>query len=149
MKKIDVNQTVNTLANIGVIAGIIFLGFELQQNNRYMQEQARYNMFQNRVSQNVLVAEDADLARLYYWRSGDDDLSEIDKRRREDFIFSIFLKWQFDFDSVRLGVLAEGGFPADAVKDNWNSLDVREVWERRKARLSRTFVEWMEKNVIL
>ena len=32
MKKIDLGQTVNTLANVGVIGGLIFLGFEMQQN---------------------------------------------------------------------------------------------------------------------
>ena len=33
MKKIDLGQTLNTLANVGVIAGIVFLGLELSQNN--------------------------------------------------------------------------------------------------------------------
>ena len=32
MNKIDVGQTINILANIGVIAGIAFLAFELRQN---------------------------------------------------------------------------------------------------------------------
>ena len=33
MKKLDFAQTASLLANLGVIAGIIFLGFELGQNN--------------------------------------------------------------------------------------------------------------------
>jgi len=32
MKKIDLGQTIQTLANLGVIAGIVFLAMELQQN---------------------------------------------------------------------------------------------------------------------
>jgi len=32
MKKIDLGQTITILANIGVIAGIVFLGYELRQN---------------------------------------------------------------------------------------------------------------------
>jgi hypothetical protein len=32
MKKLDLGQTVSILGNLGVIAGIIFLGFELRQN---------------------------------------------------------------------------------------------------------------------
>ena len=32
MKKIDLGQMITILANIGVIAGIVFLGFELRQN---------------------------------------------------------------------------------------------------------------------
>ena len=33
MTKIDLGRTISILANIGVIAGIVFLGLELQQNN--------------------------------------------------------------------------------------------------------------------
>jgi hypothetical protein len=33
VKKIGLGQTISVLANIGVIAGIVFLGIELQQNN--------------------------------------------------------------------------------------------------------------------
>ena len=32
-KKIDLGQIITICANIGVIAGIVFLGIELQQNN--------------------------------------------------------------------------------------------------------------------
>jgi hypothetical protein len=32
MKKIEIGQTIGILANIGVIAGIVFLGYELRQN---------------------------------------------------------------------------------------------------------------------
>jgi hypothetical protein len=41
MTKVDVGQTIQILANVGVIAGIVFLGFELRQNNALLQEQAR------------------------------------------------------------------------------------------------------------
>ncbi len=41
MKKIDLGQAITILANIGVIAGIIFLGVELQQNNEFLEAQAR------------------------------------------------------------------------------------------------------------
>ncbi len=33
MKKLDLGQSVGILANIGVIAGIVFLAVELRQNN--------------------------------------------------------------------------------------------------------------------
>ena len=32
MKKIDLGQTIQIIANVGVISGIVFLAFELQQN---------------------------------------------------------------------------------------------------------------------
>jgi hypothetical protein len=33
LKKIDLRHTIGLLANLGVIAGIVFLGLELRQNN--------------------------------------------------------------------------------------------------------------------
>lgn len=36
MKKIDLGQTITILANVGVIAGIVFLGIELNQNTRQL-----------------------------------------------------------------------------------------------------------------
>ena len=41
MKKIDLGQLTNTLANLGVIAGIVFLAIEIRQNNMLMQSQTR------------------------------------------------------------------------------------------------------------
>ena len=41
MKKLDLGQTITILANIGVIAGIVFLGVELQQNNELMEAASR------------------------------------------------------------------------------------------------------------
>ncbi len=40
MKKFDVGQTIQIIANIGVIAGIFFVGFELQQNTVAVKSEA-------------------------------------------------------------------------------------------------------------
>jgi len=41
MNKIDLGQTIVILANVGVIAGIVFLAVEIRQNNRIVQAQTR------------------------------------------------------------------------------------------------------------
>ena len=46
MKKIDLGRTIGILANLGVIAGIIFLGVELRQNNELMEAEARRARFE-------------------------------------------------------------------------------------------------------
>ena len=46
MKKIDLGQTINILANVGVIAGIVFLAFELQQNNELLGAQIQAYRFE-------------------------------------------------------------------------------------------------------
>ena len=41
MKKISLGQTLGILANLGVIAGILLLTYELNQNRQMMQSQTR------------------------------------------------------------------------------------------------------------
>ena len=41
MNKIDLGQTMNTLANVGVILGIVFLAFELRQSQLVGRAQTR------------------------------------------------------------------------------------------------------------
>ncbi len=41
MKKIELGQTIAILANVGVIAGILFLAIELRQNNEALGLQSR------------------------------------------------------------------------------------------------------------
>ncbi len=48
MKKIDVSQAITILANVGVIAGIIFLAFELRQVQDQMDAQISFNIFSER-----------------------------------------------------------------------------------------------------
>ena len=50
MNKIDLGQTITILANVGVIAGIVFLGIELQQNNELLSSQIRSTRVENRLS---------------------------------------------------------------------------------------------------
>ena len=45
MKKLDIGQTMSVLANVGIIAGIVFLGYELQQNNDQLRSQSRANIY--------------------------------------------------------------------------------------------------------
>ena len=42
MKKLDPGQVITIVANIGVIAGIVFLVVELRQNNQLMETEARF-----------------------------------------------------------------------------------------------------------
>jgi len=55
MKKIELGQTISILANLGVIAGIVFLGLELQQNNTLLNAQIRAARAQVRIVWNDLM----------------------------------------------------------------------------------------------
>ena len=62
MKKVDLGQTISILANLGVIAGIVFLAVELRQNNSLMAAQARFNQLSAQAETHIILAENPDLA---------------------------------------------------------------------------------------
>ncbi len=149
MKKIDLGQGITILANIGVIAGILFLGYELRQNNVYLQEQARYNLFRNRLDANTFTLENPEIARLWYRQNGDSPLSDLDRERRADLLHTHLLRWQHDFSSMRLGIIDEEDFPLLGIRATWDEQgDFQEAWDRRKRGYSPDFVEWVEANVV-
>ena len=45
-----INEGVSLIANIGVIASIVFLGLEMQQNTEMMQSQTRNSIMENQLS---------------------------------------------------------------------------------------------------
>ena len=60
MKKIDFGQSITILANLGVIAGIVFLGVELNQNQQTLEQQ---------LSLDLLTGRDAAVERFNGFRS--------------------------------------------------------------------------------
>jgi len=50
MKKIDPGQTIQILANVGVIAGIAFLAVELRQNNELLRSSSRQALLDHDLS---------------------------------------------------------------------------------------------------
>lgn len=62
MKKLDFGQTVGLLANLGVIAGIIFLGLELRQVRDQMDAGISFNRFSEENATRHLIATSPSLA---------------------------------------------------------------------------------------
>ncbi len=50
MRRTELGQTIGVLANFGVIAGIVFLAIEINQNNALLASEANVELFRNRVS---------------------------------------------------------------------------------------------------
>jgi len=61
MKKIDFDRTISLLANVGVIAGIVFLGFELRQNTNAIRGATVQAIADQSYDSSMRVAENAEL----------------------------------------------------------------------------------------
>ncbi|HUF73497.1 MAG TPA: hypothetical protein VMR74_11420 [Gammaproteobacteria bacterium] len=72
MKKIDLGQTINTLANLGVLIGLVLLLVQLNQNNELMRAEAQNIVAEERVSRGLAVANSGEIAAIVAKLGGTD-----------------------------------------------------------------------------
>lgn len=148
MNKLDFAQTISIVANLGVIAGIVFLGLELRQNNELMAAEARFNRLTMAVDTWRYNADNRDLAELRERARAGEELSRVEYWRVDGSIMAIFvmLEWTFrelSADSLEMNQVRE------VQRYNFeNDASYRRVWEGRKNSFDPAFVEWIEQNVV-
>ena len=129
MKNLDLGQTISILANVGVIAGIIFLAFELRQNNQILIAQTSYAQFnvererRDRLIENVGGITDV----MQKGRAGM-PLAEDEVFRRNLVWEDLIGNWRWQYREVEAGRL-----PADFL----DVQSAREIWEANNPALSR------------
>lgn len=141
MKNINPGQLIQILANIGVLAGLLLLAYELHQNNLFAEQQAAYSRLQESLRMDALVIQPEN-ARLYYRFVGDGPLSPIDQQRRSTLIGGMFEQWEWIHER-RPNLI-----PSEAFRGSWQRSQPMDVWQERKHEYSPAFVKWMEENVI-
>ena len=143
MKKIDLGQAIAILANLGVIAGIIFLALELHQNNEFLEQQQRYTFLQN-VTDFTEFSVDADIARLLVRSDNAAPLSKVDSWRRCQIAFGLFFRWQWEFENLRI----DGDTPATAgYRSGWQSMELDDCWAMHKGAMSPQFSDFIDSYV--
>ena len=155
MKKIDLGQVIQIVANVGVIAGIVFLGIELQQNNQLLRAEAIGTVLETRLGRQELVLKDTDLASLLIKNSTDETLSPEDRIRIEAMRSRGLIGWQRDYFLFQEGILPEEYFRANfpVMKGALSDSDVvysgRDHWELWKnASASPAYREFVEQCII-
>jgi len=132
MKKHDLGRIIQILANVGVIAGIVLLGLELQQNNSLLGAQARADQRDARKSSSLLLLQDTDIGDLYYRSSTGETLSDGERFIFNQYIIVTFIDWEWQYGEYRAGML--DSLPTAA----WRGIlerqpYFRELWDRRYA----------------
>ena len=61
MKKLDLAQTITVLANVGVIAGIVFLGIEMRQSQRIALSDMYINTVANQIETHNAIADNSEI----------------------------------------------------------------------------------------
>ena len=83
MRKLDFGQAVTLLANIGIIAGIVFLVIEIQQNTGQMRSQASLGINESLARMNAAIYQGSELAEILI--RGRQSLGNLDPVERERF----------------------------------------------------------------
>ena len=146
MKKIDLGQAITILANVGVIAGIVFLAMELQQNNALLAAQASYSQFSiERERRTRLIENIGGIADIVVREMDGEPLSTVEGIRLSMNWLDIVDSWEWQFRELEAGRL-EGGVLN--VEDWRGQLRIypglRQRYENTRGRKDENFLIYMD-----
>lgn len=153
MKKIDLGQMISILANLGVIAGIVFLAFELRQNNAALESQSRLGHAEKRSEYFTRLSTDPILMPIMAKDRTRQPLDDIEESRLLAHYTAMFIVWQWEWEEHERGrlELPEEGWRGafGAREDSMGSrAGVRRAWELNRPGLQPGFVEYMESRIL-
>ena len=143
-RKFDLGRTIGVLANLGVIAGIVFLGLELRQNNEFLSAEARASRFAT--SQGVFqpVLQNSELAVALAEAAGTDPATEL----KRYYFQHVLVSWEFSWNEVQLGALDADRIPIQG----WAGFaqinpGFEEHWRGSNGGFNPEFVEFLDSRV--
>jgi len=149
---IDLSETVSILANIGVIAGIIFLAFELRQNNSLLSAQARYSLRQYRsdIADTIMTPHVLEATHKY---SSGENVSPAQRSAALMTALKVIELWEWQHGEYVAGTLQLGKLPLESWRvwfrgEGESPVPIREIWETRRSVMNPVFVQFFAKNVI-
>lgn len=153
MKNVDIAQTIGILANLGVIAGIVFLAFEIRQNNVALESQSRRNHAEGRSDYFNRLSTDPVLMPVMVKARTGQPLDEVEEARLLAHYVAMFIGWQWEWEEHERGLLQ---LPEDAWRSAFepgnespgNSPLARTAWEQNRANFRPDFVAFMENTII-
>jgi hypothetical protein len=151
MKKIDLGQTISILANVGVLAGIVFLGIEVQQNSAQIEQntvavaaQAVFELNQEANEIRRTLYPDASLTELI--DKGFDDpgsLTEIESLRFDNYFGTVLNTYEAAWIYRQKGLVEEAEYAGwrDSICGMLHREGGRSFWESGKTSYADGFIE--------
>jgi hypothetical protein len=153
MKNIDLGQTIQTLANIGVIAGIVFLIFELRQNNAALESQSRMSHAEGRSEYFNRLSTDPVLMPIMVKARLGQPLDAVEEARLIAHYVAMFISWQWEWEESERGRLElpatawQSAFAAGNTSPGNSSFALR-AWEQNHQMLQPGFVAYIESEIL-
>ena len=99
------NRWLTLGANVAVVAGILFLGLELRQNNELLQFEAGSVYFQNRVWGIDKSLENPEFARMLFKARSGEELDDFEAFQIRRFYRRTFLGFNWEYSQAQAGRL--------------------------------------------
>ena len=152
MKNSNLGQFVEIIANLGVIAGIVFLGLELQQNNELLDSQARQSRANGaRELGSAIFNAETGLGELVVKSKNNEALTETEALRLESYLRTVLLDWEFWYLDFADGTINEQELRYGDWRRQFNDVYspmIAEIWNRMRTSSDPLFVQFMEERVI-
>ena len=148
----DVGQALNIIANIGVLAGIIFVAVEIRQNNHLLEAQARYSLRQYRsdIADTIMTPHVLEATHKY---AGGESLTPMDRSAALMTALKVIELWEWQHGEYVAGMLRRETLPVDSWRlwyhgKGQSPVPIQEIWELRKRVMNPVFVRFFEENVV-
>jgi hypothetical protein len=150
MRKPDLSHAIQIVANIGVIAGIVFLAVELHQNNEVLTAQARLQRAQTRIDGLTQTMSNPELMRARFADSSRAELTAEQRALLEISWEVVLTRWQYLYGELQAGLIELEDIPVAGWR-RWIRTypSIYETWQQTKALNYRSdFVSWFDRNVV-
>ena len=145
MKNIELGHTIGILANIGVIAGIVFLAFEVNQNSESLAMGARSTLVASKIAEQTLIASNVGgLAEIWLKANRREPLTELESYQLAVSINMSLFSYEATYREVMYGLLTESDIPIGQWTAVMRMPAVRDDWESRRLNLDPAFVQFVE-----
>lgn len=150
--ELELEQIITIGANIGVIAGLIFLAMEVRQNNKFLAAQARYSLRQYRsdIADSLMLPHVIEAT--HKWARGEAITPE---ERSTGLMVAIKMVelWEWQFGEYAAGMLRKDELPVGAWRLWFHNkgpfpTPVRDIYDLRKSVMNTEFVQFFDDNVV-
>ena len=149
MKKLDFGQMASVLANVGVIAGIVFLAFELRQNNELLEAETSFAQINVELERRALLIQNPELIELIMKARAGDALTDNERIRLELVTNNILDGYRWQFREYQAGRLPDGYLDLRIWHDVWEFQPrLIELFQEDRPRLDPEFVRFVEENIL-
>ena len=142
------NRWLTLTANFAVVIGIVFVAYEIQQNNELLKAEARQAWLENRVSSISEFVQNTDLVNSLALARAGEDLAPAEHERLMTYYLGWFVRWEWEHEQASLGVV-DNLYGAEIYKSTFHSYPLTdEAWAMYRSVMSPEFVEYAEQYIV-